>query len=441
MGRMSPAIRLLPILMRSHARNPEPWTGALVAVAAVWSLAGSPGDPIANAGPRVAVAVLMGAFAQAAAGAVVTPPLSAIATVPMLLARICWPAGGACLAAVVGRLVWGTGDWGTGDWGEVATGVAAAAAATATMATACVRRGIAAADALSAALAAAACGAAAACASSGVVPPLAAAVVGWTVAACAIRSLPASSAPGAGWHGRRAERPTPAATLLGHGPVRSALSTAAMATALAGMVAWFFLDPARAAWYPLLAVTWFVCLAVPQAVALPVAGRAGDLGRSAAGADGVWRLPAVRRARASVTAHALVLGWPALVALGLHGSGALARGDQVVGPPATLVGLAGAAGAVTGIVCLAARCGLPACRVRAVAFTVAAASGLAAFAILPALPDLLRPPAPSGPGGHVAGRAAVETAPANRPEIVRFFGDRVDAMKPRLRKWPVWNDN
>lgn len=415
MVRMPSTLRLLPILLRSAARSPEPWIGALVAVAAVSSLAVAPAGVNVGTGPRVAVAVMMGAFAQAAAAAVVTSPLSSSGTWPALLTRICWPVGGACLAALMGWLACVTGDRGPGAWGEVAAGVAAAAAATAATATGCTRRGIPAPDAVSAALTTVACGAAAACACSGIAPPLAAAVVGWAVATLAIRSLTGSSAPAADGFVRRAERPTLAAALLGHGPVRVALSTAAMATALGGMVAWFFLDPAKAAWYPLLAATWFACLALPQAVALPVAGRAGDLGRSSAGADGAWRLPAARRARASSTAYAIVLGWPALVALGLHGSGAMARADLAVWPLATLIGLAGAAGAVTGIVCLAARFGLQPCRVRAVAFSVAAAAGLTAFASLPRLPALLRSPLPAGPDGHDVGCADADRAWENKP--------------------------
>lgn len=434
MSGMSPPLRLLTILLRSHARGLESWIGALVAVAALGILACSPAAASVGAGARMAVAILLGACAQAAAGAV--GAATSCGTRLLLPARICWPVGGACLAALLGHVAGGPGAW-----GEIAAGVSLGAAATAATATACGRRGLAAADCLSAALVTVACGAAAACATAGIVPPLVAAVMGGSVAAVAIRSLAASFPPGGAGAGRRAERPSPAATLLGHGPARSALSTAAMATALAGMVGWFFLDPAKAAWYPLLAATWFVCLAVPQAVALPVAGRGGELGRSAAGADGVWWQPAARRARASAAAHALVLGWPAAVALALYGSGALARGEHAVWPLATLVGLAGAAASMAVVVCIAYRWGLPPGRVHAVVFAAVAAGVLAAFAILPVLPVLPLRPRPSDAGGRAADRAVAGVMPENQPKMKVFHQGGLEAVKPRLRKWPVWNDN
>lgn len=144
--------------------------------------------------------------------------------------------------------------------------------------------------------------------------------------------------------------------------------------------------------YALLAAAWFVCLAVPQAASLSTAGRAGALGRSAAGADGAWRTPAARWARLSAASHALVLGWPAVVAIGLYGGSGFARGELAVWPAATAAGLAVAAGILAGLVGIGARFAWRPDCTRAVALAVAAAAGLSAFASLPLFPVLLFPP-------------------------------------------------
>jgi hypothetical protein len=267
----------------------------------------------------------------------------------------------------------------------VAAAISAAAAATATVATACSRRGIGPTDATSTALATAAAAGAAAGVCAGLPRGLSLATVAWLAAAGAAWWLsgPACRA-GAGfaWQAERPgqkERSTAAATLLADGPARAALSTVAMLSSLAGMVVWFFLDPESGACYPLLALAWFVCLAVPQATSLPADGRAGMLARSAAGADNAWQGPAARRARASAGVHALVLGWPAVVALCVYGAGGFVRREPVVWPAATVAALAIAAGGVAALLAVAVRFQVAPGTIRAVALAGAAAAGLAAF--------------------------------------------------------------
>lgn len=379
MPRMTLTAAPLSTLMRIHARTPEAWIGATLAAGAAWSLAVGRSSVPAG-GPLLGAALVAGAAAQAAAGAVVAGSGAGRLPVAAGLERICWPVGGACLAAVVGRL-----GGGSGEWLMVAAAISAAAAATATVATACSRRGIGPTDATSSALVTAAAAGAAAGVCSGLLLALLLAIAAWLAAAGAAWWLsgPAGRAgEGFAWQAERSgqgERSTAAATLLAHGPARAALSTVAMLSSLAGMAAWFFLDPESGRLYPLLALAWFVCLVVPQATSLPANGRAGMLARSAAGADNAWQGPAARRARASAGVHALVLGWPAIVALCVYGTGGFIRWEPVVWPAATVAALAVAAGGVAALMTVAARFQVPPGTIRAVALSGAAAAGLSAF--------------------------------------------------------------
>lgn len=380
---MGPPVAALPILFRIQARTPDVWLAASIAGGAVAALAAVNRGHGSVDGGLVAAAVLVGAVSQMAAGPAVALPGSDHCRPAAWLTRVWWPLAGACLAALAVRQAGGA----SAGWALGAI-VGASAMATAAVATASARRGMPETDATSAAVMTAAAAAAGASVCGGLARALPTAFGVWTVAAFGTWALTGAMAPFGSVLGGHVERPAYAAVWLARASGRAALMTIAMATALAGMAVWFFLDPSRAAWYPILATTLFVCLAVPQATSLPAGGRAGMIGRSAAGADGGWRSPAARWARAVATTHAVVLGWPALVALGLHGGGGFARGGPAACAVATLVVLAVAAGVLTLLACLAAWCGLRPQAVRAIGFAVATALGFAAFASLPRLPAL-----------------------------------------------------
>jgi hypothetical protein len=397
MAGIPPPLAVLRLLVRMHARTAAPWIGATIAAGAVLTLASAGHEPADVGGARFAAALLAGALAQAATGAFVSRPAGDGGVPGAWLTRTVWPLGGACFPAVVGR--WAGGP---GPWEILAAAACAAALATAAVAKACERRGIPPADAMSIGLSTTAAAAATAGVCAGIVQTVSGAVAAWGAAAGAASFLQGRSFPGSG-PGTPGDRPSLAAALLTHGSARAALSTLAMATALAGMVAWFFLDPVRGSWYPLLAVAWFVALVVPQATSLSAAGRAGVLVRSAPGVDGAWTAPPVRRARVSALTHALVLGWPAVVSLGLSGGVTSSRRDMAIWPALTLVVLAVAAASVTWLSWLANRFRLRSQTSRAVACAVAAMAGLLPFASLPRLP---------GPRGSPAAGVAVAKAVA-----------------------------
>ncbi|MFN5756384.1 MAG: hypothetical protein ACK48M_06295, partial [Planctomycetia bacterium] len=92
--------------------------------------------------------------------------------------------------------------------------------------------------------------------------------------------------------------------------LRLCLTAVAMASALAAMIGWLFLDPSRASLLPLLSAGWFVALAVPEAA----------LGDGAIDPGG-WRRPRVRQSLAAIVTPAAILGWPAVVAAALGAGG------------------------------------------------------------------------------------------------------------------------
>jgi hypothetical protein len=138
--------------------------------------------------------------------------------------------------------------------------------------------------------------------------------------------------------------------------LRLCLTAVAMASALAAMIGWLFLDPSRASLLPVLSVGWFVALAVPEAA----------LGDGATGPAGWWRL---RPSLAAIVTPAAILGWPALVAatLGAGGAGGI-RAAAV-----TIVVLAVAAVLLAAIVWSLAAAGATAETLQAVALAAALA--------------------------------------------------------------------
>jgi hypothetical protein len=123
----------------------------------------------------------------------------------------------------------------------------------------------------------------------------------------------------------------------GPGAITALLGGVAMASTLAGMVAWLFLAPEQSGRYTLLVGTWFVVLAVPQSV----------LGCGSPDEERRRRLAAQPQPLAWKTAglHAAVLGWPLVVAAVLAGDAATAADRLLV--VAILAGAAGVTAAVT----------------------------------------------------------------------------------------------
>lgn len=135
-----------------------------------------------------------------------------------------------------------------------------------------------------------------------------------------------------------------------------------MASALAAMTGWLFLDPSRAWLLPLLSVGWFVALAVPEAA----------LGEGASDLAGCPR-SRLRQSLAAIVTPAAILGWPAVVAaaLGAGGAGGVRAGAV------TVVVLALAAAVLAVIVWSHAAAGATAETAQAVALAVALAAALA----------------------------------------------------------------
>jgi hypothetical protein len=125
----------------------------------------------------------------------------------------------------------------------------------------------------------------------------------------------------------------------------------AMASALAAMVTCYFLAPQFAWAYAVVAVGWFVAVAVPPATA-PTGGSAGErLRRAAAGRPAVPG--SLRRAVSTAALLACLLAWPAVVSVVLPP----VEGDRVGGPLVALAWLGGVAGLLVAAVALAAPAG------------------------------------------------------------------------------------
>jgi hypothetical protein len=114
-----------------------------------------------------------------------------------------------------------------------------------------------------------------------------------------------------------------------------------MASALAARVTCYFLAPQFAWAYAVVAVGWFVAVAVPPATA-PTGGSAGErLRRAAAGRPAVPG--SLRRAVSTAALLACLLAWPAVVSVVLPP----VEGDRVGGPLVALAWLPGAADPLT----------------------------------------------------------------------------------------------
>ena len=121
----------------------------------------------------------------------------------------------------------------------------------------------------------------------------------------------------------------------------SALRAIAMLTTLVAMAVCFFLAPQLAAGFSVVAIGWFVCLAVPIATAGGRNRAAAAIRRSTVGRPA---LPGSRGlATATAIDHATLLGWPAVVAVFLPPVG----GPRAVPPWAALLVLAAAAAVLT----------------------------------------------------------------------------------------------
>lgn len=153
-----------------------------------------------------------------------------------------------------------------------------------------------------------------------------------------------------------ARKPRGTGRLIASGePARGRLDLVGMAAALTGMVVCLFLAPELAAANRIVAVACFVALAVPEATITPV-----SLGRGWSRLlesvplrplGGGKRIGMTDLVSESVGFHALLLGWPSLVAL------ALLAGDRErsAGAMATVALLAGSAAITWGVASLVRR--------------------------------------------------------------------------------------
>jgi hypothetical protein len=153
-----------------------------------------------------------------------------------------------------------------------------------------------------------------------------------------------------------ARKPRGTGRLIASGdPARGRLDLVGMAAALTGMVVCLFLAPESAAANRIVAVACFVALAVPEATITPV-----SLGRGWSRLlesvplrplGGGQRIGMTDLVSESVGFHALLLGWPSLVAL------ALLAGDRErsAGAMATVALLAGSAAITWGVASLVRR--------------------------------------------------------------------------------------
>jgi hypothetical protein len=118
--------------------------------------------------------------------------------------------------------------------------------------------------------------------------------------------------------------------------VAEGLTAAAMLSTLGGMVGWLFLVPEQAGRFTWLAAAWFLALAVPRTA---LAAGVQDARRR-------QRLvpAAVTTSGKTAAQHAMILGWPLMVAAGLASDGG------VVGQRLLVVGgLVGAAAVAAGV--------------------------------------------------------------------------------------------
>jgi hypothetical protein len=302
---------LVRVHLRIDRRRPASWLAVATAASAVaWLMLRSPPE----AGLRMAAAVAAGAIV--AVMAIGDPPRGLYGPVRgWVWLRAAWPLASAVAATTVCGWVGGAAG------GEPLFAAALLCGATAATAEACVasaRGGATPADTASLPLVLAAAAAAAAIA--------AARAGGGGDAACGVVALftwLACAAALAGWRRSGSSawpRSAGAVGLFACGPDGHLLAGIAMATALAGMVGWLFLEADASGWYRLLAAAWFAAAAIPQATL--AAAEVEQRGR-----------PAV--------AWAALLGWPLVVAavLAPHPAAAIERVVSVAGLAASTVAL------------------------------------------------------------------------------------------------------
>jgi len=375
-GETGVSAAILPLLVRSDARRPASWLACGMAAAAVASLAAT-----GTGASALTAAIACGGWAAAAAAG--RPPRGLAPGMVRLDAawwweRAAWPLVG-CLAAAAGRWLW------AGDGVAIAVGLATGVVVMTAMAVAAATRGATAADAMSLGLVVAVAAAAAGAQVRSAVEALACS--GGTAAVLAAVSW------GAWWHGRgwswhadEQARTSVSFVELGmaRGGVRPALSALAMATSLAGMAVLYFLAPAAAGAGMLVALGWFTALAVP-AVLLGPAGRVAwsRLAATTEGPAGIRRPVGPPGAVALASGHAVVLGWPPLVAgLLLAAEGGLVPAAPVVWPWLTVAALTVAAALLVAL-------SLAASVARIDAETILAwAAGLIILALVAGLPSL-----------------------------------------------------
>jgi hypothetical protein len=410
----------LPLLVRSDARRPASWLACGLAAAAVASLAAT-GTGVA----AVTAAIACGGWAAAAAAG--RPPRGLVPGMVRLDAawwweRAAWPLAG-CLAAAAGRWLW------AGDGAAIAVGLAIGVGVMTALAVAAATRGATAADATSLGLVVAT--AAAAAAANGRSPVEALACAGGAAAGLAAAAWAAwRHGRGWSWHADPQARTAASFAELGmaRGGVRSALAALAMLTSLTGMAVWYFLAPAAAAAGTFVALGWFTALAVPAVLLGPaghvawrrlVATTAGPAGSRRPGGPagsstqqtassydsraGSRRLVGPAGAAAVACGHAVVLGWPPVVAgLLLAVEGGLEPASVCVWPWLTVAALAVAAALLVALALAAS-----AARIDAET-TLAWAAGLVILALL-SLPQTLPPPQ-EAPGGN-PGTPGMKTTP------------------------------
>ena len=331
---------LVGVHLRIDRRRPASWlAAAMAAVAVAWLIVRAPAD----AGLRVAGAVVAGAVV--AVMAIGDPPRGLYGPGrDWVWLRGAWPLA----AAVAASAACAAAGRASGSEAVFPSALLClAVGATSESVWVGTRAGATPADAVSMPLAIAAAAAAAAIAAAraggaGDAACCAAALLTWLACSAALAGWRQSGS--AAWPGSAG-----AVGPFACGAEGRLLAGIAMATALAGMVGWLFLDADAAGWYRLLAAAWFAAAAVPQATL--TAAEVERRGRSAA-------------------AWAALLGWPLVVAAVLAPRPAAAIERFV-----SVGGLAAAAVAVTLLAAGVRRAGAS----QETALAVGLASGLVAI--------------------------------------------------------------
>ena len=349
--------RLAPLLLAGDARRPAAWIGLVTAAGA--------GLGCPTGGGSAAVAAAVGGLAAVAA--VGQPPPSLAGgwrrawLVPLV--RSSWPLMGVALAAAWRAVSTGPAAAGVALW--VGVGVVLAAGLIVGFARGRVGESVVAGRCLMVVGLGSAAGLAAAATGASPLLQAAAMVAAWALAGCGlVAAAGQEQAVGAvpGGDG-----------VAGRGP--------AMASALLAMAGCYFLAPQFAWGYAVIAVGWFVVLAVPAATAARGSAAAVRLVRSSPGRPAAPGTLA--RAVPLVATIAALLAWPAVVAAVLAGPEA----GNFGGPLAAVVALALGSCLTLAAVAAGSRCGNEVARALALAaFGVGATAAAWWAANLPAAP-------------------------------------------------------